>query len=165
MTRPAGPRDSTSSTPPRSNRTATGASTPSATRFAAGLDAVARRLRDWPADRPLGEGVEWGGPTEAERNADTSARQLLRMLADEPGLRAVWLRVHHDAEPVLTRIIAERTGADPDDPLPRIKAVMLNGALRVAAEEWAGLSSGENDRARAAALREAVLRATADLGV
>ncbi|RBM24351.1 hypothetical protein DEH69_00330 [Streptomyces sp. PT12] len=73
--------------------------------------------------------------------------------------------MHHDAEPVLSRIIAERTGADPDDPLPRIKAVMLNGALRVAAEAWAGLSSDENDRARAAALRAAVLRATADLGV
>lgn len=140
--------------------------------LAAGLEAVARRLRDWPADRPLCEGIQWDLPSAAEpREVASAMRRLIRLLPGEPGLRAVWLQVHHDAEPVFTEIIAARTGADPADLLPRIKAVMLNGALRVAAEEWAERSAeadGAADTEGAAgaeAFRRAVLTATEGLAI
>ncbi|NUV33416.1 TetR family transcriptional regulator, partial [Streptomyces sp. KAI-27] len=51
--------------------------------------------------------------------------------------RAVWLQVHHAAEPVLARVFAARTGLSPDALAPRVQAALLNTALRVAVEEWA----------------------------
>ncbi|MDT0542860.1 MULTISPECIES: TetR family transcriptional regulator [unclassified Streptomyces] len=134
--------------------------------LAAGLEAVARRLRDWPADRPLCDGIQWDLPSAAEPSEVPSAmRRLIGLLPGEPGLRAVWLQVHHDAEPVFTEIIAARTGADPADLLPRLKAVMLNGALRVAAEEWAGRSAEADGAADAEVFRRAVLKATEGLAI
>ncbi|MFD7921388.1 TetR/AcrR family transcriptional regulator [Streptomyces sp. NPDC059740] len=133
--------------------------------LAAGLEATARRLREWPTDRPLSEAVQADLTSTVGRQEDAVAlRRLLRLLPDEPGLRAVWFRVHHDAEPVLTEVVAARIGADPGDLLPRIKAVMLNAALRVAAEEWAG-SADEDGAAGAAAFRQAVAGAMRDLGL
>ncbi|MDX3232374.1 hypothetical protein PV419_43830 [Streptomyces sp. ME19-01-6] len=115
-------------------------------------------------DRPFCEGIQWYLPSAADpREASSALRGLIRLLPEEPGLRAVWLQVHHDAEPVFTEIIAARTGADPADLLPRIKAVMLNGALRVAAEEWAQRSAEVDGAADAQAFRRAVLKATEGL--
>ncbi|MGY0056261.1 TetR/AcrR family transcriptional regulator [Streptomyces sp. LZ34] len=134
--------------------------------LAAGLETVARRLRDWPMDRPFCEGIQWDLPAAADpQDASSALRELIRLLPEEPGLRAVWLQVHHDAEPVFTEIIAARTGADPADLLPRIKAVMLNGALRVAAEEWAQRSVEADGAADAEAFRRAVLKATEGLAI
>ncbi|MFK4265651.1 TetR/AcrR family transcriptional regulator [Streptomyces milbemycinicus] len=134
--------------------------------LAAGLETVARRLRDWPADRSFCDGIQWDLPPAADPPEAASAlRALIRLLPGEPGLRAVWLQVHHDAEPVFTEIIAARTGADPTDLLPRIKAVMLNGALRVAAEEWAQRSAEADGAAAAEALRQALLKATEGLAI
>ncbi|MFF5010910.1 TetR/AcrR family transcriptional regulator [Streptomyces phaeochromogenes] len=103
-----------------------------------GLDATARLMREWPRDRPLREAFGQTTPFPAPGAADTAAvGDLVRLTRDEAGLRAVWLQVHHDAEPVFARILAERTGHAPDDLAPRMQAVMLNGVLRVAVEEWA----------------------------
>src|SRR5699024_8109316 len=55
----------------------------------------------------------------------------------EPGVMAVWLQVHHSAEQLFAKILAERDGDDPDSLQSRIRAATLNAALRVAAEEWA----------------------------
>ncbi|WP_078600263.1 TetR/AcrR family transcriptional regulator [Streptomyces violens] len=131
-----------------------------------GLETAARRLRELPAGRPLWEGLQAGVPSAAER-ADVSSAllRLIRLLPDEPGLRAVWLRVHHDAERVFTEVIAARTGADPDGLVPRLKAVMLNGALRVAAEEWARRSAEADQAAGDEAFRRAVLQATESLDI
>ncbi|WP_461020661.1 TetR/AcrR family transcriptional regulator [Streptomyces daliensis] len=156
--------------------------------LSAGLEATAQRLRDWPADRPLSEAIQTDAASApgGQENAAALLR-LIRLLPGEPGLRAVWLRVHHDAEPVFTDIIAARTGADPADLLPRVKAVMLNGALRVAAEEWAqrsdgadgtgeagetggpdaaaGAGAGAGGETGAEAFRRALLHATESLGL
>ncbi|MFB8116839.1 TetR family transcriptional regulator [Streptomyces sp. NPDC055962] len=103
------------------------------------LDSVTVLMRSWPRDRPLAEAVS-GGPSAltASASADADAlRDLVRLTRTEPGLRAVWLQVHHDAERVFAEVIAERTGQTPDELEPRVRATLFNGALRIAVEQWA----------------------------
>ncbi|MDQ1042696.1 hypothetical protein [Streptomyces sp. V4I2] len=64
-------------------------------------------------------------------------RRLVRLSRDEPGLRAVWLEAHFDAEGILAGLIAEGTDRSADDLAVRLEAGMMNTALRVAAEHWA----------------------------
>lgn len=104
------------------------------------LDFVIALMRSWPRDRPLAEAVV-GTPApraDGARDADAEAlRDLVRLTRTEPGLRAVWLQVHHDAEPAFAEVLAERAGHGPDDLEPRVQSTLLNGALRVAVEQWA----------------------------
>ncbi|MEU5658372.1 TetR family transcriptional regulator [Streptomyces sp. NPDC047737] len=104
------------------------------------LDSVTVLMRSWPRDKPLSEAVA-GGPsslTEASPPTDAEAlRDLVLLTRTEPGLRAVWLQVHHDAELVFAEVVAERTGHRPDDLEPRVQATLLNGALRIGVEQWA----------------------------
>ncbi|MFJ4839812.1 TetR/AcrR family transcriptional regulator [Streptomyces sp. NPDC088746] len=108
------------------------------------LDLVIALMRSWPRDRPLVEavvGIPSSHPAasaDTDTDADTDAlRDLVLLTRTEPGLRAVWLQVHHDAEPAFAAVIAERTGHGPDDLEPRVQATLLNGALRIAVEQWA----------------------------
>ncbi|WP_030326346.1 TetR/AcrR family transcriptional regulator [Streptomyces sp. NRRL B-3229] len=64
-------------------------------------------------------------------------RDLVRLSRDEPGLRAVWLDAHFDAEAGFARLIAEDTGRSEQDLAVRVEAGMLNAALRIAVEDWA----------------------------
>ncbi|WP_082317676.1 TetR family transcriptional regulator [Streptomyces sp. NRRL WC-3549] len=119
------------------------------------LDAATELMRSWPRDRPLSEAVAGTRPRSGEEQSamDPDAlRDLVRLTRTEPGLRAVWLQVHHDAEPVFAEVIAERTGRRPEDLEPRVQATVLNGALRVAVEEWAwNADTGQRTPARAIA--------------
>lgn len=104
------------------------------------LDFVIALMRSWPRDRPLAEAVVGTSTPQADgaRDADAEAlRDLVRLTRTEPGLRAVWLQVHHDAEPAFAEVLAERAYHEPDDLEPRVQATLLNGALRVAVEQWA----------------------------
>lgn len=104
------------------------------------LDFVTALMRSWPRDRPLAEAVVGTPSSLPDTAADTDAealRDLVLLTRAEPGLRAVWLQVHHDAELVFAEVIAERTGHRPDDLEPRVQATVLNGALRIAVEQWA----------------------------
>ncbi|MFB4426311.1 TetR family transcriptional regulator [Streptomyces sp. QL37] len=104
------------------------------------LDFVIALMRSWPRDRPLVEAVVGTSSPRQDASADTDAdalRDLVLLTRTEPGLRAVWLQVHHDAEPAFAAVIAERTGRRPDDLEPRVQATLLNGALRIAVEQWA----------------------------
>ncbi len=104
------------------------------------LDFVTALMRSWPRDRPLVEVVGVTPSSLPVGAADTDAealRDLVLLTRTEPGLRAVWLQVHHDAELVFAEVIAERTGHGPDDLEPRMQATLLNGALRIAVEQWA----------------------------
>lgn len=100
------------------------------------LDKVIAHLRDWPRDRPLSEalGQEWpfGPPQDAE-----ATRALIRLVDSEPELHAVWLEVHHGAEAVFAGVVADRTGRPATDLGVRVQAMIMNGAMRVGAEEWA----------------------------
>jgi len=62
---------------------------------------------------------------------------LVRLTRTEPGLRAVWLQSHDEAEPAFARALAARAGLPADDLRPVIQAAMLNAALRAAAEHYA----------------------------
>lgn len=121
--------------------------------FAAGIDRIAGCLREWGPGRPLEEALApvldidtWTG-----RPGVAELRKLLRLTRTEPGLRAVWLQSHDEAEPAFARALAARAGLPADDVRPVIQAAMLNSALRAAAERdaWrtadAGAESGAGE--------------------
>ncbi|MFC9240353.1 TetR/AcrR family transcriptional regulator [Streptomyces decoyicus] len=85
------------------------------------LERTARRSLT-PADEPAAEAQRW-------------TRGLLRVMPDDPALRAVWHRVHHDSEETLTTVLARLTGAGPLE--TRLAAAAANTAMRIAVEEWA----------------------------
>jgi AcrR family transcriptional regulator len=108
----------------------------------AGIETAARALRAWPPGRGVAALVD-----ELERAAGEAAADvptmvgLLRLTRTEPGLRAVWLQAHDDAEPAFAAALAARAG-DPAESLRiKMQAAMLNGALRAAAEHHAWRST------------------------
>lgn len=122
--------------------------------FAAGIDRIAGCLREWGLGRPLEEALvsaldldNWAG-----RPGVVELRKLVRLTRTEPGLRAVWLQSHDEAEPAFARALAARAGLPADDVRPVIQAAMLNAALRAAAERyaWRG-GDAESDPASAGA--------------
>ncbi|UZJ32055.1 TetR/AcrR family transcriptional regulator [Streptomyces endophytica] len=95
------------------------------------LELAARRALT-PADEPAAEALR-------------RTRGLLRAMPGDPALRAVWHRVHHDAEEALRPVLARMTGADALQ--VRLAAAAANTAMRVAVEEWAA-QDGPVDGAR-----------------
>ena len=87
-------------------------------------------------------------------------RDLVRLSHDEPGLRAVWLETHFDAEPVFARVIAEGTGRSAQDLAVRMEAGMLNAALRIAVEHWASQPERPTDPPLDVTLTQALRVAT-----
>ena len=104
--------------------------------FSTGIDTIATALRQWRPGRPLEEAFDhlWA-TAEVLPGPDVGA--LLRLTRTEPGLRAVWLQTHDEAEPAFARALAERAGLPADDVRPAIRAAMLNAALRAAVEHHA----------------------------
>ncbi len=102
------------------------------------LDRMGEHLRTWPSGMSLVDHVESRGAfAEETERFEAPVSDLIRMARQEPGVMAVWLQVHHSAEQLFAKILAERDGDDPDSLQSRIRAATLNAALRVAAEEWA----------------------------
>ncbi|MGX1515785.1 TetR/AcrR family transcriptional regulator [Streptomyces collinus] len=104
--------------------------------FSTGIDTIAAALRQWGPGRPLQEAFDhlW---TTAEVLHGPDVGALLRLTRTEPGLRAVWLQTHDEAEPAFAGALAERVGLPSDDVRPAIWAAMLNAALRAAVEHHA----------------------------
>ncbi|POX37368.1 TetR family transcriptional regulator [Streptomyces sp. Ru73] len=84
-----------------------------------------------PADARAAEALEW-------------TRGLLHAMRDNPALRAVWHRAHHESELALTEVLARAGAAGPLE--VRLAAAAADGALRAAVEVWA---AGESDEAPA----------------
>lgn len=108
--------------------------------FAAGIDAIAAALRSWPAGVPLEDVLEQAstnGEVLMARPEPPRVRTLLRLTRTEPGLRAVWLQAHDEAEPVFARALADRAGLGAVDLRSEVQAAMLNAALRAAVEHYA----------------------------
>ncbi|WP_217249886.1 TetR/AcrR family transcriptional regulator [Streptomyces sp. AC602_WCS936] len=104
--------------------------------FSTGIDTIATALRQWRPGRPLEEAFDHVWARDAALpGPDVGA--LLRLTRSEPGLRAVWLQTHDEAEPAFARALAERAGLPADDVRPAIRAAMLNAALRAAVEHHA----------------------------
>ncbi|WP_328557187.1 TetR/AcrR family transcriptional regulator [Streptomyces sp. NBC_00358] len=130
--------------------------------FAAGIEAIAAALRAWPVGGPLEDALERAS-TIAEgplaRPQPPRVRTLLRLTRTEPGLRAVWLQAHDEAEPVFARALADRAGLGAVDLRSEIQAAMLNAALRAAVEHYAWRTDEEEpDPAKAQAEMAVTIR-------
>lgn len=104
--------------------------------LAIGADEAATRLRAWPHSTPLAEVLDGDWADQGPETRELM-RQMIRLTRTEPGLRAVWLAVHNDAEAGFARALAQRGGLPQDALVPRVQAAVINAALRVAGEEWA----------------------------
>jgi AcrR family transcriptional regulator len=131
--------------------------------FSTGVDTITTALRQWRPGRPLQEAFDPLWATDAAL-AGSDVGALLRLTRTEPGLRAVWLQTHDEAEPAFARALAERAGLPADDVRPVIWAAMLNGALRAAVEHHAARSADPDlSPAWIMADLEATLRTALDL--
>ncbi|MGI5290728.1 TetR/AcrR family transcriptional regulator [Nonomuraea polychroma] len=103
-----------------------------------GLDLAMRCLRSWRAEQDVADlldAMRW----VADEGADDRAAllNLVRLTGSEPGLRAVWLEAHREAEPVFAAVLAERAGLPGPDLDIKVQAAMLNVALRTGVEHYA----------------------------
>ncbi|WP_416974146.1 TetR/AcrR family transcriptional regulator [Streptomyces sp. 4F14] len=101
-----------------------------------GVETLFELLRDCPADRPLAEVMTNMPYDDSGQRRLNTMRDLVRLCHHEPGLRAVWLETHYDAEASFAALIAERTARSADDLEVRLEAGALNTALRIAVEHW-----------------------------
>ncbi len=130
-----------------------------------GLDLMTERLRTWPPELSLTDHLERSGALAKDTEAPPTASMidLIRMTRTEPGLRAVWLDVHHSAEEVFAQVMAARAGLTPDTLSVRVGAATINVALRVAAERFADREDrGEDGDQDMAGLIRAALEVVED---
>ncbi|GCD38768.1 TetR family transcriptional regulator [Streptomyces chrestomyceticus JCM 4735] len=83
-----------------------------------------------PSDERAAEALRW-------------TRGLLRAMRDDPALRSVWHRVHHDSEEALIPVLAGLTDGGPAE--VRLAAAAANTAMRVAVETWAAEGEGDGE--------------------
>jgi len=123
--------------------------------LASGIEQTAARLRSWRGVQGVSELIS----TLASGHAETpeSAAEMLNLVKltrTDPGLRAVWLEAHREAEPAFAEALAHRAGLAEPDLTTAIQAAMINGALRVAVEHHA--FNAETPASLAAAIAEAL---------
>lgn len=122
--------------------------------LSAGIQHLARSLRAWAPGRDIADVLDSGVDTGDDLPAMLA---LIRLTRTEPSLRAVWLRSHDDAEPLLVAALADRSGLPEEDLTVRVRAAMINSALRVAVEQHAWNPSDD----LVAVVREALRTAAA----
>ncbi|ATE54134.1 MULTISPECIES: TetR/AcrR family transcriptional regulator [Actinosynnema] len=109
-----------------------------------GVDVVAAALLEWRFGEDLATVLDRAGAAAGEVMADAPATQaLLRLVVDEPALRSVWLRVHHDAEDVFAAALTRSSALPPGGLHARVGAAVVNGALRAAVEHHVALRGTE----------------------
>jgi AcrR family transcriptional regulator len=128
----------------------------------AGAEALASALREQPPERTLAEALGAVGAQGLTLGEQQAVVDVVRLARTEPGIRAVWLQTHLDAEPALAEALGRRLGEDPDGLRPRALAAMVDAALRVAVEHhaWSAPAPG---RGIDDTLREALRIAAAAL--
>lgn len=122
-----------------------------------GVDVVVAKLRAWPHGQPLVE--QMLHETDLVERTPESTLELVRLARTEPSLRAVWLQSHLDSERAFAEVVAERTGLPVDALETKVRAGMLNVALRLAVEhhaEHGGPAPGGLTEATQTALRTAI---------
>ncbi|MFE2646048.1 TetR/AcrR family transcriptional regulator [Streptomyces nigra] len=130
----------------------------------AGLDAATDQLHHWPPQVPLLDYLTDSCRRGTLPSVDPAVLDLIRMTVDEPALRAVWLQAHDDALPVIAGLLAARAGTSADRLQVKVHASMVNGALRIAAEDFAAkcANGGEATADALAACLHAALRTVTD---
>lgn len=103
-----------------------------------GIEHTAARLRSWRSDQGVSDLLATLASGYVETpEAMAAMLNLVRLTRTEPGLRAVWLEAHREAEPAFAEALAHRAGLSEPDLATAIQAAMINGALRVAVEHHA----------------------------
>ncbi|MET8763753.1 helix-turn-helix domain-containing protein [Lentzea sp. NPDC004782] len=103
-----------------------------------GIEQTAAQLRSWRHDQDVSDLVGMLTAGHVQQPEETAAMlNLVRLTRTEPGLRAVWLEAHREAEPAFAEALAHRAGLPEPDLTTAIQAAMINGALRVAVEHYA----------------------------
>jgi len=116
-------------------------------------------LRDRPLSEPLADALAEAFAAEHEIAAqvDRERVELIRMLMTSPALQGEALKVMVTAEEPLAKVIADRTGADPQGDLyPHVLAAAVFAAVRAATGHWA-----TSDVPLAELIREAVRQVAA----
>lgn len=127
----------------------------------AGVEAIADALREWRTESGVAGLLADIGRRSEGRAADTSTSLALAAMArTEPGLHAVWLRAHDVAERSFAAALAQREGLPAESLQPRVRAAMLNGALRAAVEHYVETHSLDDADGMVEAVREALFLAT-----
>jgi len=104
------------------------------------MEAFGEALHTWPADRGLLDHLRREYRPAGDGELD-DVLAVVRMTADEPALRAVWLLLQEQAEPTLTEVFARRLGVSADSVEARTKAAVVNAALRIATDELAAAAA------------------------
>jgi AcrR family transcriptional regulator len=110
-----------------------------------GLDAMADSVRGWDGRGSLLTAVRRAGELEIDPRHVAALRELVLLTQTEPGLHAVWLETHYEAEVLFGRLVAESTGRSPDELSLRLHVGMFNLAMRIAVEDWARHESATGD--------------------
>jgi AcrR family transcriptional regulator len=104
---------------------------------------AAARMRQLPQDEPLWQGLTAVMLEPYEASSDTLAatpaeeRESLRLVLDDPMLRAELVKGGFAAANALTAAIAERTGTDPDHDLyPALVASVALAAQTTVLDRW-----------------------------
>lgn len=111
-----------------------------------GIELIAQAMGEWDAASGIAgltDLVERHG--HENRTNTPTLLTLVRLTRTEPGLRAVWLQAHADAEPVFVAELARRARVSESDLSVHVRAAMLNCALRVAIEHYAAHSTPDTD--------------------
>jgi AcrR family transcriptional regulator len=100
---------------------------------------AAEALRDRPAGEPLADSLAevFAAQYEAAAGVDRERIAPIRMMISSPALRGEYLKTLVQAEGPLAKVIAERTGADPQGDLyPHVLAAAVMAAVRAATGHW-----------------------------
>ncbi|WP_433323558.1 TetR family transcriptional regulator [Spirillospora sp. CA-294931] len=103
-----------------------------------GVQALLDGLRSRPQGEPIWDSIRWGVREvllPSETRSETIA--LMRLVKGNPGLVAQQLGCLGDMQEQISRVIAERTGTDPErDMYPHLLAGAMGISMRVAVEMW-----------------------------
>jgi AcrR family transcriptional regulator len=101
---------------------------------------AAEALRERPAGEPLADSLAEVFAAQYQAAAGGIDRQRIgqvRMMTSSPALRGEYLKTLVQAEGPLAKVIAERTGADPEaDLYPHVLAAAVTAAVRAATGHW-----------------------------
>jgi AcrR family transcriptional regulator len=120
---------------------------------------AAQALRDRPVSEPLADSLAevFAAQHEAAAQLDPERVAPIRMMMTSPALQGEALKTLVQAEGPLAKVIAERTGADPQGDLDsRVLAAAVMAAVRTATAHWATSAAPLPDL-----IRQAVRQVTA----
>jgi AcrR family transcriptional regulator len=106
---------------------------------------AAEALRERPAGEPLADSLAevFAAQYQAATGVDRERIAAIRMMVSSPALRGEYLKTLVQAEGPLAKVIAERTGADPQGDLyPHVLAAAVTAAVRAATGHWMAAGAG-----------------------